>query len=447
MSFSEFIRACEQSPDVHITEVLCLTSRENLASYVKYPYRLDMPKLFYSMTKTVTSLAVGIAEDQGLLSVEDPIVRFFPELLPANPDPHLGEITIRHLLTMSCGIHEDTYPQLFVQDNWIRAFLAQRFPHEPGTYFRYCTHGTHVLSGIITRVSGLSLEDFVNCYLFHPMGIFEAKWEHAPEGLVAGGMGLSLYPMSLVKLASLFLSDGVYEGKRLVSSRYLAMATTTQMIKQDYVGDPNFEYFGSEYGFQIHVGKHGYYRMEGSFGQLCLIAPDKDLAVIVFCQNADFEQLLKLVYTHLLEGELPRGHLQSGTASPAREHRTPVPVGRYRMEENELGLRETELQRVEEGYKAVLRFAGYENIIHFSAEGDTHGRITFVKDLEDHLQSYVCQSSFDPVLQLKVFLIETPYVAGYTFRPAGDGIVLDFTINVSFTLRDCSIRGHAIPET
>lgn len=443
MSFSEFVRACESSATVQAVQAICLNSSEILATYCQYPYRMDTPKLFYSMTKTVSSLAIGIAEDQGLLSIEDPIVKFFPDLLPEDPHPHLEQITIRHLLTMSCGIDTDTYPQLFVQDNWPRAFLAQAFPKTPGSHFLYCTHGSHMLSAIITRVSGLSLEDFVNRYLFHPMGILEAKWEHSPEGLTAGGMGLSLRPDSLAKIARLFLGKGVYEGKRLLSARYLDMATTTQIMKQDYVGDPDYEYFGHRYGFQIHVGKEDYFRMEGSFGQLCLVAPDRDLAVLVFCQNTNFEHLLQLVYTHLLTGEPLFGNLNTGAPSAPQSPETELPLGIYAMEENHLGLKQVALREAGEDYEAVLTFGNYENVIRFSPAGDRGGKMIFVKDLEDHLQEYVCQSSYRP-LHLKTFLIETPYVAEYTFLPKGEELQLDFKINVSFTLHNCSIHGKKI---
>lgn len=444
MSFSEFIRACERSDDVHISQAFCLTPDEILAEYCKYPYRNDTPKLFYSMTKTVASLAIGIAEDMGLLSIEDPIVKFFPDLLPEKPDPFLEKITIRHLLTMSCGINEDTYLQLFVQDNWIRAFLAQKFPCEPGSHFLYCTHGTHMLSGIITRVSGLLLDEFVNRYLFHPMGIYEAKWEHSPEGLVAGGMGLSICPASLIKIARLFLGKGVYNGKQLISARYLDMATTAQIIKQDYVGDPNFEFFGHEYGLQIHVGKHGYYRMEGSFGQLCLAAPDKNMAVIVFSQEVNFESLLCLVYTHLLGDELPQGRLPESRPAATEVNSAVLPLGQYEMEQNDLGLKELLLRGEGAEYEAVLRFENYENVIRFSPEGDRGGKIIFVKDLEDHLQEYVCHLLPGERLSLQVFLIETPYVATYTFRPTEEGLELDFAINVSFTLHNQTISGKKV---
>jgi CubicO group peptidase (beta-lactamase class C family) len=134
---------------------------------------------------------------------------------------------------------ENTYGQLFQQPNWIKAFLAQDFPHEPGTYYKYSTHATHMLSAIIQKISGQSLEEFLNVYMFFPMKITEAEWELSPEGLTAGGMGLSLYPSSLVKFASLLLNKGCYQGKRIISEKYILKATSPQSIKQDNMNDKN----------------------------------------------------------------------------------------------------------------------------------------------------------------------------------------------------------------
>lgn len=110
---------------------------------------------------------------------------------------------------------------LFPQPNWIKAFLAQEFPHDPGTYYRYSTHATHMLSAIIQKTSGQSLEEFLNTYMFFPMNITEAEWEFSPEGLTAGGMGLSLYPSSLIKFASLLLNKGFVkrDNKRIIEKR------------------------------------------------------------------------------------------------------------------------------------------------------------------------------------------------------------------------------------
>ena len=111
------------------------------------------------MTKSFASFAIGIASDLGLLNIDDYIVQYFEDELPQSPDQNLDKVTIRHLLTMSSGIHDNTYGELVGQDHWIKAFLRQVFPHEPGTHYRYSTHGSHMLSAIITKVSGLSLTD------------------------------------------------------------------------------------------------------------------------------------------------------------------------------------------------------------------------------------------------------------------------------------------------
>lgn len=259
MSFEQFIQDCEKNESLNITHVICVSSDNILAKYVKYPYKMDTLRLFFSMTKTFSSLA--------------------------------------------SGIHENTYAELFVQNNWVKAFLRQTFPHEPGTYYRYSTHSSHMLSAIITKVSGLSLEDFLNQYLFYPLDISEAQWEQSPEGLTAGGMGLSLYPVSLVKIAQMLLNKGLYQGKRVISTQYLDLATTQQIVKQDETGNPAKYCSGAGYGFQFHIGKDGCYRLDGAFGQLCLICPEKNRAVIVFSQNTKMEALLSLIYKHLLDAE------------------------------------------------------------------------------------------------------------------------------------------------
>ena len=436
MSFESFVRACDASPAVRMTQVMCCSGTELLASCVKYPYQEDSLKLFYSMTKTIAALAIGVASDLGLLSIDDPIVRFFPEDLPRQPHPHLGEITIRHLLTMSCGIDRDTYPELFPQENWPRAFLAQDFPRKPGTHYLYCTHGTHMLSAIITHVSGLLLEDFVNRYLFHPMGITEAVWETSPEGLTAGGMGLSLRPASLVKIAQLFLNGGVYQGRRLVSADYLALATTRQITK----GEDEGPYSGDGYGFQLHIGKDGCYRMHGSFGQFCLICPEKNLAVIMFSQNSDGEAALELIHRHLLEAPEVSGRIMEAPPAPAPVTQ-PIPCGRYAFPRNEFGLQSLTISPIMGSYRLELQTGDAVQSICFSPWDDTTGRMSFVKDLQDHWQTYVCRTTFDEALRLTVWLIETPYVATYTLDFSGGRVCFGFDVNVSFTLRPYTLEG------
>lgn len=93
----------------------------------------EYPEALFSMTKTFASLAIGIAGDLGLLTIDDYIIKYFPEDLPQLPDKNLCRIKIHHLLTMSSGIHDNTYAGLYAQSNWIKAFLKQEFPHDRGS--------------------------------------------------------------------------------------------------------------------------------------------------------------------------------------------------------------------------------------------------------------------------------------------------------------------------
>lgn len=455
MSFEKFLQDCEKNEAVNITHAICLSSDNILAKYVKYPYRMDTLRLFFSMTKTFSSLAIGIASDLGLLHIDDCIVTFFEKELPREPDKNLYRITVRHLLMMASGIHENTYNELFVQDNWVEAFLQQTFPHEPGTYYRYSTHSSHMLSAIITKVSGLSLEEFLNRYLFYPMDITEAQWEQSPEGLTAGGMGLSLYPMSLVKIAQMLLNKGVYQGKRILSKQYLDLATTQQIVKQDETDNPAKYFSGAGYGFQFHIGRDGFYRLDGAFGQLCLVCPEKNRAVIVFSQNSKTEALLSLIYKYLLGDEEISGdfvwHTEGGSAGLAGLSEIPkIPLiicGTYRLDGNSLGIEVLELLADADGYRIILQRGSVSDTIRFSLLHDTNGKICFIKDLQGHLQGYVCCAEYDKELRLKVYLIETPYVLTFKIKSGGRKIRLDFSINVSFTVENFSVIGEMEEKT
>jgi CubicO group peptidase (beta-lactamase class C family) len=248
-----FIKVCEVDENVNLISFALIQNDKVLAKFCKKPYREDVKQLLFSMTKSFAALAVGIAIDDGLLSLDDYVESFFSEELPERPHPNLLKMKIRHLLTMTTGIHKNTYSELFPQSNWVKAFLAQEFPHEPGTYYRYSTHASHMLSAIIQKVSNTSLEDFLNDSLFLPMDITEAQWEHSPEGLTSGGMGLSLCPASLIKVACMLLNKGIFNEKRIISEEYIALATSPQVIKQDEVNRLDQYFSGFQYGFQFHI--------------------------------------------------------------------------------------------------------------------------------------------------------------------------------------------------
>lgn len=450
MSFSEFIKACNASDKVNISHAICSTKDSIIAEYVKPPYEMNSLRLFFSMTKSFASLAIGIAIDLGFFQIDDKITKFFADDLPLNAHENLEKITIRHLLTMSSGIHYNTYSELFIKRNWISAFLAQEFQHDPGTYYRYSTHGSHVLSAIITKSTSLSMGDFLNKYLFYPMEIYEAQWELSPEKLTAGGMGLSLYPYSLVKISQLLLNNGVFNGKQLISKEYLDMATVQQIVKQDEIGDKNNVFSGTGYGFQIHICKDNHYRFDGAFGQLCLICPSKNISVIVFSQYSKTEVLLSLIYKYLFKEKCVFDIYNEIKPDSIIEtvYEYNIPFNTYSLCKNDLGIKTIHFSKVNNEYQITINYEDYCNVINFSPEHSTGGEMNFIKDLHNHIQKFVCYTTLNEnSLTLKLFLIETPYVAIYmfSFLENSNSLKLEFSINGSFTLKNETINGMVHP--
>lgn len=444
MSFSEFINACKLTENVNVAHAICVSKNKVLAEYIEYPYEKDSLKLFFSMTKSFSSLAIGIASDIGLLSIDSNIVDFFDDELPVIRDENLDKLRVRDLLTMSCGIHDNTYSDLFGKSNWIRAFLAQKFIHSPGTYYRYSTHSSHILSAIISKVSGMSLEDFLNKYLFYPLEIYEAQWEFSPEGLTAGGMGLSLYPKSLVKIAQLLLNNGIYNGKQIISLKYLKMATSQQIVKQDDINDPDKIFEGARYGFQFHIGKENYYRLDGAFGQLCLLCPDLDIAIIVFSSYSKLETLLSLIYKHILNTDKKIDSItkENNLLEYRSKNSFHVPCNKYKMQTNPLGIDYIEFIKVYDEYEINFFNKSGIDILKFSFLEQISGKMNFIKDLQTHLQKYVCfATATNNFIELKVFFIETPYIVTYRFSFDELFITFNFDINVSFTLYKFSAKG------
>ncbi len=438
MGFAEFISACREAEDIHLSHALLTRREERLGEYRREPYPENGLRLLFSMTKSFASLAVGIAWGRGLLGLDDKIIDWFGEELPERSHPNLEKIRVRHLLSMTSGLHENTYDALFPQKDWVRAFLAQDFPHEPGFYYRYSTHGSHMLSALVQKAAGKSLEDFLNDTLFFPMDIREARWEHAPEGLIAGGMGLRLYPASLEKIARLLLNGGVFEGKQLISREYLAHAVFPQAFKQE-AAEKKRPFSGNSYGFQFHLGPGGAYRMDGAFGQLCLLAPKQGLGLVALSQNSKTEHLLELAHRYLLSEEHSGKRVLLKSSSPKTRGRESFSGGSFFCEENPLGIVSVSFPETEQ---AVFQYPdASESRLLYRPDQWTKGRSRFVWDLEwgeqPHAVLPLCMEK--ERLELEVRYLETPYVVRYAFFREGEKTRMSFSKNAGFTLPDFTI--------
>ena len=154
------------------------------------PYAPDLPHMLFSLSKSFTSTALGLAVAEGRLTVDDAVVDFFPGILPPTVSDNLAAMRVRHLLSMSTGHDIDVTPVVrnATDDDWARAFLAQPVQHRPGTHFAYNSAATYMLSAIVQQLTGQTLLEYLGPRLLAPLGITGATWQNCPRGITIGGL-------------------------------------------------------------------------------------------------------------------------------------------------------------------------------------------------------------------------------------------------------------------
>ncbi len=262
------------------------------------PEAADKPHVLWSLSKSFNSTAVGLAIAEGKLSLDDPVLKFFPEDAPANPSDNLKAMKVHDLLTMTCG-HD---PELKIKDNapTAKEFLAHPVPHTPGTHFQYNTYGSYMLSAIVKKVTGQTSLEFLKPRLFDPLGIENPKWDASPEGPSLGGYGLYVCTEDIAKFGQLYLQRGKWNGKQLLPEKWVEEATSKQ-VRND---EENHSKIGIDwtqgYGFQFWRCTHNAFRGDGRAGQLCVVMPDKDAVVAITADANAFQQEMNAIWDHLL---------------------------------------------------------------------------------------------------------------------------------------------------
>jgi CubicO group peptidase (beta-lactamase class C family) len=260
------------------------------------PYNPDSRHLLWSLSKSFTSTAIGIAQDEGLLSINDQVISFFPEDLPGEVSNNLKSMRISDLLRMNTGHEQEPSFRQMQNDNWVEAFLAHEVKHKPGTHFRYNSMATYMCSAILQKVSGQTLLEYLTPRLFEPLGIKEPTWESDPRGINVGGWGLSVTTEDISKLGQLYLQKGMWEGKQLLSQAWVEEATS---LRTSNGSNPESDW-DQGYGYQFWQCRHNAYRGDGAFGQYCIVMPEQNAVLAITAGSNDLQGILNLVWEHLL---------------------------------------------------------------------------------------------------------------------------------------------------
>lgn len=238
----------------------------------------DHPYNIKSASKSIIALLVGIAVDQGKISIDETLSDYFPNYFEAKPNPEKEAITVRHLLSMQAGFETTSfqnYGAWVISDNWAEFQLDMPLEEEPGGKMVYSTGISHLLSVIITKATEMSTRSFANQYLFRPMNIRVGGWDRDPQGYYMGGNNLALTPRDLLKIGQMMLNGGSWNGEQIVSQQWV----------QDSFGSYTRSNFNPyDYGYMWWnrpVGKYQVYFAWGFGGQYIFMIPELNATVVM----------------------------------------------------------------------------------------------------------------------------------------------------------------------
>ncbi|NQT27131.1 serine hydrolase [candidate division KSB1 bacterium] len=264
------------------------------------PYNAQSQHMLYSLSKSFTSTAIGMAVAEGKLSLDDTIISFFPEDTPENPSDNLKAMRIRDLLSMNSGHQQNTSDKFGRDPNetWVQTYLSLEVEHKPGTHFVYNSGASYMLSAILQKVTGETLLDFLTPRLFEPLGIEKPVWESNAEGINFGGWGLSVKTADIAKLGQLYLQKGMWNSQRLLPESWVEAASSRQTSNGS---NPESDW-EQGYGYQFWMCRHNLYRGDGAFGQYCIVMPEQDAVVAITSGVPDMQAVMNLVWDYILTG-------------------------------------------------------------------------------------------------------------------------------------------------
>lgn len=256
----------------------------------------DIRRDVFSVSKTVTSLAVGMLEGEAALSLDDPVLAHLPELADTAAAGSEA-ITVGHLLRMTAGNgyrwpHDDAdHP-----GDPARDFLATPLVAEPGSAYHYSGGNTYVLGRVVHSITGADLRDFLVPRLFGPLGIRNPQWLRCPLGFSLGAIGLQLRTSEITRIAQLLLHEGTYGGRHLVPGDYIARMTA------DTTDTGRAEPDNRTYGLGVWLcARDGAWRMDGIYGQFGIVLPEHHACVSVTAHClGPTTRILDCVWEHIV---------------------------------------------------------------------------------------------------------------------------------------------------
>ncbi|GAC1310653.1 MAG: hypothetical protein NVSMB24_28340 [Mucilaginibacter sp.] len=297
IAISRFLGAIKQGGQ-ELHSLMILRHGHVVAETWWEPYSSEHRQQLYSLSKSFTGTAIGLAVSEGLLTVDHPIIKFFPDYLPVEVSDNLASLKVKHLLSMSVGHAKDSI--LVLEDSpigvpWEKTFLSLPVVFNPGSQFMYNSGASFMLSAIIKKVTGKSAHEYLKPRLYEPLGITNTTWGENWEGINMGASHLRMPTEDIAKFGQLYLQNGVWNEKQVISKEWVAAASSKQIEN-----GKNDSSWGYGYGYQFWLNPPGGFRADGAFGQYSMILPGLDAVVAITSESIETKKTMQIVWDVLL---------------------------------------------------------------------------------------------------------------------------------------------------
>jgi CubicO group peptidase (beta-lactamase class C family) len=304
-----------RAKDIRIHSLLLVRNGRVFLDAYFYPYDGSTVHDMASVGKSITTTLIGIAIDQGKLKFDDPMLSFFPDIKITNPDSRIEKVTVRDLAMMANGLEstgleqdEHTLAVMEASDDWLKNAIDRKMVSKPGTRFVYDSPGMHILSGILQNTTGMTELEFGRQNLFSPLGIKDVIWPNDPQGYTHGFGNICLHPRDAAKIGYLWLNQGVWDGKQIVSKQWVQETSKTQI--NTGLGD-NYSY-----GWWISEenGSVSAVFAQGRGGQYIQLIPSLNIIIVITASGMDIDQVNPYLTASVLDLEKPAPPNPDGVA-------------------------------------------------------------------------------------------------------------------------------------
>lgn len=403
------------------------------------PYAQKDTHMLFSLSKSFTSTAIGFAVHEGVLALDETILKYFPDYRQYASGDYVEDITIKDLLTMSCGHEKDATMKVIMgkDPDWIKGFFQEEFVYKPGTHFEYNSLATYILSAILQKVTETTLYEYLKPRLFDPLKV-QSEWDKSPQGIDAGGWGLYLSVEEIAKFGQLYLDQGVYEGKQIIPKEWTKEATRCHI---DNYNEKKTDW-SQGYGYQFWQCRHNAFRGDGAFGQYCIVMPDQDMVIAMTGGHHDMQKVMDGVwqcilpavdqvdqsedsYNSLLEYEKSLKYSVEGSCDIEDEVKNIV-RGTYILRDSKTPFKKIGIEEIDEGLCLSYEVGGVEHRIRASYNSWSNNavnlKLLFNAPIDKHISCQaMCRWQEDQSLLVVLRFVNTPFrnIIGITFSDDG----------------------------